>query len=204
MANDPFWSNIFKRSGEDDIDLYEILKVIPIFQDLNRREFRKVEIILHRRSWGADEAIVNEGDPGVGMYIIVAGEVKIAQRSEDGSMQDLATLGSGDFFGEQALLDESPRTASAIAVDPCKVIGFFRPDLLDLIESNPRLGLKIVMRLSQMISMRLRQTNRLLKDTRLRMRQIEREKEAKEEQERVAREREELEQESLIAKGESS
>lgn len=205
MANDPFWSNIFKRSGEEDFNLYEILKAIPIFQDLNRREFRKVEAILHRRTWGADEAIVNEGDPGVGMYIIVTGEVKIAQRGEDGSMQDLATLGSGDFFGEQALLDESPRTASALAVDPCKVIGFFRPDLLDLIESNPRLGLKIVMRLSQMISMRLRQTNRLLKDARLRMRQIEREKkEAKEEQERVARELEEAERESLMTKGESS
>ena len=162
MANDPFWSNIFKRSGEDDIDLYEILKVIPIFQDLNRREFRKVEAILHRRTWGADEAIVNEGDSGVGMYIIVTGEVKIAQRGDDGSMQDLASLGGGDFFGEQALLDESPRTASAIAVVACKVIGFFRPDLLDLIESNPRVGLKIVMRLSQMISMRLRHTNRLL------------------------------------------
>jgi CRP/FNR family transcriptional regulator, cyclic AMP receptor protein len=199
MANDPFWSNIFKRSGEDDIDLYEILKVVPIFQDLNRREFRKVEAILHRRTWGADEAIVNEGDPGVGMYIIVTGEVKIAQRGDDGSMQDLASLGGGDFFGEQALLDESPRTASAIAVEPCKVIGFFRPDLLDLIESNPRLGLKIVMRLSQMISMRLRHTNRLLKETRLRMRQIEREKEAREE-----RERQEQERENLLAKEESS
>lgn len=205
MANDPFWSNIFKRSGDDDFDLYEILKAIPIFQDLNRREFRKVEAILHRRTWGADEAIVNEGDPGVGMYIIVSGEVKIAQRGDDGSMQDLATLGSGDFFGEQALLDESPRTASALAVDPCNVIGFFRPDLLDLIESNPRLGLKIVMRLSQMISMRLRQTNRLLKDARLRMRQIEREKkEAKEELERAALEREEAERENLVTKEESS
>jgi len=194
MVVDPFWSNIFKRSGDDEVDLYEMLKAIPIFQDLNRREFRKVEGILHRRSWGSDEAIVNEGDPGVGMYIITTGEVKITQRGEDGSIQDLATLGSGDFFGEQALLDESPRTASAIAVDPCKVIGFFRPDLLELIESNPRLGLKIVMRLSQMISMRLRQTNRLLKDARLRMRQVEREKANKKEDP----------SDELLAKGESS
>ena len=44
------------------------------------------------------------------------------------------------------------------------IIGFFRPDLLELIENNPRLGLKIVMRLSQMISVRLRHTNRLLKE----------------------------------------
>ncbi len=172
MSSDPFWSNLFKRRDEE-VDLYEILNVIPIFQDLNRREFRKIESILHRRDWGVDEAIVKEGDPGVGMYIIVAGEVKILQRSEDGTPQFLATLASGDFFGEQALLDESPRTASAIATEPCNVIGFFRPDLLDLIESNPRLGLKIVMRLSQMISVRLRQTNRLLKEARLHIQQAE-------------------------------
>ena len=70
------------------------------------------------------------------------------------------------LFGDQVLLDESPRTASAIAQEACHAIGFFRPDLLELIERNPRLGLKIVMRLSQMITVRLRQTNRLLKEAR--------------------------------------
>ena len=100
------------------------------------------------------------------MYIILSGDVDIVHQVEDGSMQKLAQLGAGDFFGEQALLDESPRTAAAIAASPCKAIGFFRPDLLELIESNPRLGLKIVMRLSQMISVRLRHTNRLLKEAR--------------------------------------
>ena len=107
------------------------------------------------------------------MYIILAGEVQIAQKGEDGSSQLLATLGVGDFFGEQALLDDSPRTASALATEPCKVVGFFRPDLLDLIESNPRMGLKVVMHLSQMISVRLRHTNRLLKETRVRARENE-------------------------------
>ncbi len=174
MAGDPFWSNVFKGLSAKDRAFYELLKSIPIFQDLNRREFHKVESILHRRTWGSDEVIVKEGDPGVGMYIIVSGEVKIVQKGDDGSAQELATLVGGDFFGEQALLDQSPRTASAIAVEPCSAIGFFRPDLMELIESNPRLGLKIVMRLSQMISTRLRQTNTLLKETRQRQRQLER------------------------------
>lgn len=175
MAGDPFWSNIFRSLNAKDKALYELLKSIPIFQDLHRREYYKVESILHRRNWGGDEVIVQEGDPGVGMYIIVSGEVKIVQRGDDGSAHELATLVGGDFFGEQALLDQSPRTASAIAVEPCTAIGFFRPDLMELIESNPRLGLKIVMRLSQMISTRLRQTNTLLKETRLRQRLLERE-----------------------------
>ena len=172
MPSDPFWSNIFRRRDKEATDVFDILKKIPIFQDLGRREFNKIESILHRRNWNADEAIINEGDPGLGMYIIVAGEVRITQVGEDGVQQQLATLTGGDFFGEQALLDESPRTASAYANEPCRIIGFFRPDLLELIESNPRLGLKIVMRLSQMISVRLRHTNRLLKEARMRVKQV--------------------------------
>ena len=172
MPSDPFWSNIFHRRDKEATDVIDILKKVPIFQDLGRREFNKIESILHRRNWNADEAIINEGDPGLGMYIIVAGEVQITQVGEDGVQQQLATLTGGDFFGEQALLDESPRTASAYANEPCRIIGFFRPDLLELIESNPRSGLKIVMRLSQMISVRLRHTNRLLKEARMRVKQV--------------------------------
>lgn len=172
MPSDPFWSNIFRRRDNEEADVFDILKKVPIFQDLGRREFNKIESILHRRNWNADEGIINEGDPGVGMYIIVAGEVRITQVGEDGGQQQLATLTGGDFFGEQALLDESPRTASAYANETCRIIGLFRPDLLELIESNPRLGLKIVMRLSQMISVRLRHTNRLLKEARMRVKQV--------------------------------
>ncbi|MDE0961580.1 MAG: cyclic nucleotide-binding domain-containing protein [Candidatus Latescibacteria bacterium] len=172
MPSDPFWSNIFRRRDKEEADVFDILKKVPIFQDLGRREFNKIESILHRRNWNADEGIINEGDPGVGMYIIVAGEVRITQVGEDGGQQQLATLTGGDFFGEQALLDESPRTASAYANETCRIIGFFRPDLLELIESNPRLGLKIVMRLSQMISVRLRYANRLLKEARMRVKQV--------------------------------
>jgi len=172
MPSDPFWSNIFRRRDKEEADIFDILKKVPIFQDLGRREFNKIESILHRRNWNADEGIINEGDPGVGMYIIVAGEVRITQVGEDGVQQQLATLTGGDFFGEQALLDESPRTASAYANETCRIIGFFRTDLLELIESNPRLGLKIVMRLSQMISVRLRYANRLLKEARMRVKQV--------------------------------
>lgn len=179
---DPFWSNLFRiRRAEEDV-LFELVAKVPIFQDLRRREFRRLEGILHRRSLDRGEAVVREGEKGVGMYIILSGEVRIVQCGEDGNDQQLAVLDEGDFFGEQALLDETPRTASAIAVAPCQVIGFFRPDLLNLIESNPRLGLKIVMRLSQMISVRLRHTNRLLKEAHMWVRKAEMEKKRIEEE----------------------
>tara|TARA_B100001964_G_scaffold161964_1_gene177748 strand:- start:945 stop:1550 length:606 start_codon:yes stop_codon:yes gene_type:complete len=166
MALDPFWSNLFSRRERSGDDLYEILSKVPIFQDLSRREFERMRGILHRRSFSTDEAIVREGDVGVGMYVILSGEVAILQEGTDGKMIELVTFGEGDFFGDQVLLDESARTASAVARSSTRAVGFFRPDLLELIERNPRLGLKIVMRLSHMISVRLRHTNRLLKEAR--------------------------------------
>ena len=175
MAQDPFWSNLFGRRDSGGDELYEVLSKVPIFQDLSRREFRRIRDILHRRSYSEGEAVVKEGDVGVGMYVILAGEVAIVQEGTDGEQTELASFGAGDFFGDQVLLDESPRTASAIAREATRAVGFFRPDLLELIESNPRLGLKIVMRLSHMVSVRLRHTNRLLKEARDRVRRIEEE-----------------------------
>lgn len=168
MADDPFWSNIFRSNSQAEDELYEILSKVPIFKDLNRREFRKIESILHRRSYAADECIVTEGDMGVGMYVILSGEVEIVHAADNGEEVRLASFSAGDFFGDQVLVDESARTASAVARTPCRAVGFFRPDLLELIERNPRLGLKIVLRLSQMMSVRLRATNRLLKEARSR------------------------------------
>ncbi len=173
MAIDPFWGNVFRRRNQQENELFAILSKVPIFQDLSRREFDRIEGILHRRSYAAGEAIVREGDIGVGMYVILSGEVDIIQTGQEGVESRLATFGLGDFFGDQVLLDESARTASAIAREPTKAVGFFRPDLLELIESSPRLGLKIVTRLSHMISVRLRQTNRLLKESRDRARTLE-------------------------------
>ena len=188
MALDPFWSNLFSRRDRSGDDLYEILSKVPIFQDLSRREFERMRGILHRRSFSTDEAIVREGDVGVGMYVILSGEVAILQEGTNGKMIELVTFGEGDFFGDQVLLDESARTASAVARSSTRAVGFFRPDLLELIERNPRLGLKIVMRLSHMISVRLRHTNRLLKEARDQARRAEAEAAAQAEAQRAAEE----------------
>tara|TARA_Y100000588_G_C14237226_1_gene917884 strand:+ start:718 stop:1266 length:549 start_codon:yes stop_codon:yes gene_type:complete len=175
MPLDPFWGNLFRRRTKEEEEVYVIYRQVPIFQELSRREIDKLEGILHHRTFAPDEFIVKEGELGAGMYIVISGQVDIRQQGEEETVQHLATFGPGDFFGEQALLDESPRTASAVAITACQAVGFFRPDLLELVESNPHLGLKIVMRLSHMISVRLRQTNHLLKEIRDKQRQAERE-----------------------------
>lgn len=163
MTEDTIWSNIFKKKDKQEKSIYTVLRNVPIFKDLNIRELRAIERILHRRTYKADEVIFNYGEPGVGMYIIESGRIRITLGTEQ---KLLALLDAGDFFGEMALLLETPRTASAIASEASNVLGFFQPDLFSLLQTQPRTGNKILHRLAQMIAERLRRNtieNRELK-----------------------------------------
>ena len=93
------------------------------------------------------------------MYVILDGQVSII---DPDSETIFATLEPGDFFGELALLDEEPRSASAIAEIPSRLIGFFRTDLLTLMKRSPELGNKILLNLSRVLGERLRRTNKEL------------------------------------------
>ena len=104
----------------------------------------------------------HQGDPGLGMYIIQEGAVSIVLAEGDNSQKELAVLSEGDFFGELGLLDESARSASAVCKTDCLLIGFFRPDLLELIERKAALGIKIVMKLAEIVGERLRKTDKEL------------------------------------------
>jgi len=129
---------------------------------LTEKELRRVGSIVHRREYGARERIFRQGDPGLGMYVIEEGEVEIVYSDENGAEKELAILGAGDFFGELSLLDESPRSASAIARVDSRIIGFFRPDLLELLNLSPKSGTKILLKLGEVIGSRLRVTNEQL------------------------------------------
>jgi CRP/FNR family cyclic AMP-dependent transcriptional regulator len=153
------WENIFKIRQKQIDKIDDILIKIPIFQDLNQGELKKIKHILHQREYNKGEVIFNEGDVGLGMYIITGGSVKIACGPQS---HILAELSEGDFFGELSLLDDSPRSASAITKTPCRILCFFKPELLDLIDRNPKLGSRILFKLAWTISERLKSTNEQL------------------------------------------
>ncbi len=153
--------NFFRKSPESQhkngrSDLPVILSRVPIFENLSKRELAAVVRILHEREYQAEEIIFRENEPGMGMYIIQNGTVAII--SESGQLQ-LSELSDGAFFGDVALLDDAPRSATAVAKTACRIFGFFQPDLFALMERDPRLGLKIVFRLARLMAERLRKTN---------------------------------------------
>ncbi len=140
---------------------------ISLFAELSHREQQEINRVFQRKTYESGEVVFQQGNPGRGLFIVMTGSVDVQQEEADGTLIQLASAKPGEFFGELALLDDAPRTATAIAVDETSLVALFRTDLLALSETRPRLGVKILIKLSQIVAERLRRTNRALKDVRL-------------------------------------
>jgi CRP-like cAMP-binding protein len=157
------WENIFKRADQEK-NISAILSENLIFKDLTKRELKFVENIVHIRHYHAGENVFRQGEVGIGMYILVKGSVDILV-FEAGAGQDLGKevfltrLGVGDFFGELSLVeDNGPRSATARSYEDSILIGFFRPDLLEILDRSPSTGVKILFRLGEVLGRRLKET----------------------------------------------
>ena len=158
MSVSLFWENIFKKDRQV-WTIQEALKKNIVFKDLTPREINQIQNITHLRSYTASEAIFKQGEVGVGMYIISKGSVDIVYDDNR-----IATLKEDDFFGELALVEErGVRTATAIAKEDTQVIGFFKPDLIQIMNQTPEIGVKILFRVAQVIGTRLHETTALVK-----------------------------------------
>jgi CRP-like cAMP-binding protein len=160
---DVMWSNIFSKLGLSIThSKFEILKKIPTFSDLSLKELKVVGDICYERTYQAGEYMFQINQPGAAMFIIEEGAVEIIRSDEKGEDITLAELGSGEFLGELALLDNAPRSASALVVKPTKALAIFREDLENLLNTRPQLGGKIMKKLAVIVGIRLRATNDLL------------------------------------------
>ncbi|HEY8207326.1 MAG TPA: cyclic nucleotide-binding domain-containing protein [Myxococcaceae bacterium] len=152
-----------KLEGDAEPDILAALKQVPLFDHLSGRDLKKIARLLHERRYQPGEVIFREGDPGAGMYIVRKGKVNIVIRRPDGSEQLVAPIEERQFFGEMALLESAPRSASAVAADKSELLGFFEPDLESLIERDSKLGSKVVWNLARLMATRLRGTTEMIR-----------------------------------------
>jgi CRP-like cAMP-binding protein len=110
---------LFERADEDAL--------VDIARQLRRRRFRRNETIFH------------QGDPGDSLHIVSSGAVKIVLPSVEGDEAIIATLRDGDFFGELALLDGAPRSATAVALEASETWTLSRELLLATMDRDPSL-----------------------------------------------------------------
>lgn len=156
----PLWGNVFKSfMKKKDQSRVDLISDIPIFQDLSRRELRTVTEILYDRTYEAGEDVFVADQPGAAMFIITSGEIHILIEKNDDSVTTLAKLKEGDFFGEIALLDNSPRSATARAATKTTLLAIFRADLDKLMLNEPFIAARIMKQLAIVIGLRLKETN---------------------------------------------
>ena len=148
----------------EDLSFY---KKIFIFQDLEEEELQRVLQLTRPRFFSAKDVIIKEGESGDSMYIMREGEVNITKRLTLVLDQDLPKekrmirlkAADGASFGEMALLENDTRTATVTALTDCKLVELNRDDFLGFIRENSVTGIKIMLRLAQLLSRFLRKTD---------------------------------------------
>jgi len=159
------WENVLRKKSDEN-NVLSFLKNSFLFKDLSAGEMEFLAHIVHVRHYEPGEKIFKQGDPGVGMYLIFNGNIDIIMHDPSFELKSteaqeifITRLDKGDFFGELSLIEEpSYRSATAVAINKSTLIGFFKPDLLQVIQRNPLTGNKISLRLAEILGKRLRET----------------------------------------------
>ena len=130
------------------------LRSISLFQDLSVRELVIVDLLLHERRYLAGEVVFDAGEDGQGIYFTLDGRIGIFHPGHNDA--PLAELGAGSFFGELALLDDSPRMAQARALDDSTLAVMFRGEFVGLLQTQALIASKISLQLARYLGQRLR------------------------------------------------
>ena len=133
----------------------EVLRGVWLFAELTDDQLESISSFTFEKAFGPGELIVEEGQTGNGLYIIVSGNVEVLKGDLTATPQVLAKRGAGDVFGEMALLGEWPRTASVRALDEVQCLGIDRWVFLSQLERHPQ----VTIRMLQILAQRLRDSD---------------------------------------------
>ena len=167
--HDPEWENLTLRGNKQE-NLPDILARLALFDTLTRQELQTIERIVHRRRFVTGEMIPT---PRSGLFVVVSGVVHVVQRRSNGEHTILDTLRAGELVGEIVPLGDTQPATSILSAEQSEMVGFFRSDLVDLIHTHPRMGFKILCRLSQIMSHRMQQAMDDLRKIRMTLSKIE-------------------------------
>ena len=133
----------------------EMLEKSPLWSGLSQKDLKSIIRLSKEREYEAGETIVQKGEGGVGFYLILEGSVEI---KTNGTV--ISKLGPSQFFGEMSVIDNQPRSADVIALEPSRCLILSAWSFNALISENP----KIAMKMLQEFVRRLRNTNQALTD----------------------------------------
>jgi CRP/FNR family transcriptional regulator, cyclic AMP receptor protein len=136
----------------------EALSRVDLFSTLDKKDLTTLVKSCQDRSYSAGSTIISQGDTGVGLYVILGGNVRISKTQDpDHAEEDLGTLGAGHVIGEMSLLDDLPRSATVTAVDDVTALLLPVWEFRSFLRNNPEVALKLL----SVLSRRLRKAEEL-------------------------------------------
>ena len=121
-----------------------LLKQVPLFSDLDRKELERIATSMKQRTFSAGETVTSEGQTGVGFFVIEEGEATVTVGGDE-----RRRLGPGDYFGEVALLNESARTATITAESDLRCYGLTAWEFRPLVETHGSIAWKLLQAMSK-------------------------------------------------------
>ena len=144
-----------KLSGETAQWLHEA----ALLEGLTDSEADTLGALMPRVEVGAGQPLIKEGDTGDWMLLVLSGSVDVTKTTETGAQTRLAVIQAGAAVGEMSMLDASPRNASCTAITDVECAVLTRAAIGSLIQNHPAIGAKILVKLTQLLAQRLRNTS---------------------------------------------
>lgn len=126
-----------------------MLRNIPIFANLGNEEIAQLVAVAAIRSFPKNTVIIHEGDHSDSIYLINSGKVKVLISNSEGQELILTLLGPGEYFGELALIDSQPRSATVVSMAPVHFTVIAKTDFDRCLAHNPSIASRIMIELAQ-------------------------------------------------------
>jgi len=128
-----------------------MLETVPLFDGLSPEALAKIESRAVARNYPRNAVVISEGDEATSMFIIVTGSVKVYHTEADGKETILNTQGPGQHFGELALVDDAPRSASVMTTEQSRLLVLSKAAFKECLEDSPEIGYHLVQALARQV-----------------------------------------------------
>ena len=121
-----------------------LLRNVPLLSLLSESELALLARVVSRKSYARGAQILGAGDPTDSLYILISGRIKVFMSDVDGKEVILSILGPNEFFGEMGLIDNSPRSARVVTLEPCELICISKPDFKRCLADNFEMAMTVM------------------------------------------------------------
>lgn len=122
-----------------------LIRNVPLFSLLPNTQLVLLTQVLLRKPYPKNSTVVAAGDPADALYVVISGRLKVMMSDKEGREVILAILSQGDFFGEMGLIDQAPRSATVVTIEPCELLTITQADFTKCLQKNFELTMNVIL-----------------------------------------------------------